>query len=70
MQSQSKPILHLGISYCVEVSFDYGASGNESVGAVCGANNISIEFSDETWPAFRAQKNEPIEIAMKYHELH
>ncbi|CAK9071313.1 Uncharacterized protein SCF082_LOCUS35320 [Durusdinium trenchii] len=34
-----------------QVSFDYGASGNESVGAVCGANNISIEFSDDnvTW---------------------
>lgn len=41
-----------------QVSFDYGASGNGSVGAVCGANNISIEFSDDNvswmkaWDAF------------------
>ena len=40
----------------VQVSFDYGASGNESVGAVCGANNISIEFSDETWQTMDPSK--------------
>ncbi|CAE7420552.1 unnamed protein product [Symbiodinium microadriaticum] len=34
-----------------QVKFDYGDAGNETTGSVCGANNISVEFSDDnsTW---------------------
>ena len=30
----------------VQVTLDFGASGNESLGAGCGANNLTVEFSD------------------------
>jgi len=34
-----------------QVTLDFGASGNESLGAGCGANNLTVEFSDDnvTW---------------------
>jgi len=47
----------------LQVSFDYGASGNESVGAVCGANNISIEFSDVAWLQKRQSKGVMVAIS-------
>ncbi|CAE7022468.1 unnamed protein product, partial [Symbiodinium natans] len=34
-----------------QVKFDYGDAGNETTGSPCGANNITVEFSDDntTW---------------------